>query len=86
MAFKAFDNDSEVVSIHGDAFTIENDPLRIALHGELEIARDKAGLKTARALKQAIDAIVTALEADHGLPAVLPDEPAPSQGSVDNPF
>lgn len=86
MAFKAFENDSQVLAIQGDAFTIENDPQRITLQGQLEIARDREGLKAALALKGAVDAIVAALQADKALPEKLDDAPPAATGSVENPF
>lgn len=55
MVFKAFEDDSSILNIHGDAFTVTNDPERVVLSGMLEVTRDKAGLAVALILQQAID-------------------------------
>nr|WP_217908254.1 hypothetical protein [Burkholderia glumae] len=70
----------------GDALTISNDPSRIRVSGELEIARDQAGLKRAQALLAVFASIVEALEAVPDLPAKLADEPPAPTGRIANPF
>ncbi len=65
-------------------FTIENGRDSIALHGSLDLTRDKAGLERARLLKAAVDRIVAALEAEKALPDKIALPEAPSQ--VKNPF
>jgi hypothetical protein len=45
-----------------------------ALHGSLDLTRDQAGLKRARALKSLLDAVVATLEAED-LPDAVPEEP-----------
>ena len=86
MAFKAFADDTTTVTIHGDDFTITNDPTRIAITGSLEITRDKPGLTVALALQQAISSIVDALRNDVDLPEHVKEEPTAPTGSVKNPF
>ncbi|MBC8739806.1 hypothetical protein F6X40_24130 [Paraburkholderia sp. UCT31] len=85
MAFDAFKNDDEAVNIEGDAFTVENGSDRVVFNGELEIRKDKAGLKAALALKDAVDSVVAALQADKALPEHAKDETV-KPGKVDNPF
>lgn len=68
-AFKAFADDARSVELGG--LTIENGRERLAVYGEGEITRDKAGLATARQLKAIIDSAVEALEADEALPEKL---------------
>lgn len=80
--FVPFANDAAVANLGSLSF--ENGSARIAIHGSLDITRDRAGLQRATALKALVDAIVTALsEAD------LPDEVAEeTRGTtrVKNPF
>jgi len=77
-----FANDSEAVSL-GD-LTIENGTDQVSLYGSLDMTRDKTGLKRARALKAAVDAIVAALEAEKDLPDKIAPPEKPQQ--VKNPF
>jgi hypothetical protein len=84
--FKPFANDSDVLNINGDALTITNGASRIAVSGDLTIARDQAGLASALALQKAVNAIVEALQKDATLPARLADEPPAPTGTADNPF
>jgi hypothetical protein len=77
-----FANDSEAVSL-GD-LTIENGTDQVSLYGSLDMTRDKTGLKRARALKAAVDAIVAALEAEKDLPDKIAPSEKPQQ--VKNPF
>jgi len=80
--FQPFSNDYASVSI-GD-FTVENGTDKVALYGSLDVTRDKNGLRQAKALKAAVDAIVKALEQNKG----LPDESGPIEPpqQVKNPF
>jgi len=41
MVFKAFEDDASILIIHGDVFTVTNDPERVALSVTLEVLRDK---------------------------------------------
>jgi hypothetical protein len=77
-----FANDSQSMNL-GD-FTIENGTDQISLYGSLNLTRDKAGLKQARVLKAAMDAIVAALEAERDLPDKIAPPKEPQQ--VKNPF
>jgi hypothetical protein len=80
--FQPFSDDSTSLSI--GEFTVENGTDKIALYGSLDVTRDKNGLKQAKALKAAVDAIVKALEHDKA----LPDESGPVEPpqQVKNPF
>jgi hypothetical protein len=80
--FQPFADDSASLNI-GD-FTIENGTDKVALYGSLDVTHDKSGLKKAKALKSAVDAIVKALEQDKE----LPDESGPTEApqQVKNPF
>ncbi|MDN7814072.1 hypothetical protein [Burkholderia gladioli] len=84
--FTAFADDSTVVTIAGDALTVSNDPSRIQISGDLEIARDQEGLKRAQALLAALTSIVDTLKAVPDLPAKLADEPPAPTGKIANPF
>ncbi len=84
--FTAFADDSSVINIAGDALAISNDPARIRIEGELEIARDQEGLKRAQALLAALASIVDVLQAAPDLPAKLADEPPAPAGKIANPF
>ena len=87
MAFKAFENDEQSVNIGGDALTVENGRAAVTISGNLEITRDKAGLKKALALQEAVDSIVLALrDARDTLPDVATPEPPAQQGTIENPF
>ncbi|HYC04563.1 MAG TPA: hypothetical protein VED40_14810 [Azospirillaceae bacterium] len=83
--FKPFQNDEQAVSVGG--LEVENGTDRIALHGSLDIARDQTGLKQAKALRDLLAAIVTALEAEGDLPAkAAPQVEEGAVKKVKNPF
>ncbi|MFL9938414.1 hypothetical protein [Paraburkholderia graminis] len=84
--FKPYSNDDDVLNIQGDAMTVSNGTTRVVLNGTLELTQDQRGLKAALALKQAVDAIVAALQAQPSLPAKVKEEPDAKPGVVDNPF
>jgi hypothetical protein len=84
--FKPYSNDDDVLNIQGDALTVSNGTKRVVLNGTLELTQDQRGLKAALALKEAIDAVVAALQAQTNLPAKLKDEPDAKPGVVQNPF
>lgn len=86
MEFKAFADDSAVLNIHGDDFTVTNDPERVVLSGTLEVTRDKAGLAAALVLQQAVASIVDALQHDSSLPEHVAEERPVPTGKVKNPF
>lgn len=79
---KPFANESDSVGIAG--LTVENRTDRVSLYGSLDLTRDKDGLTNARALRDLLDRVVTALEADKALPDRIP--PPQATDSVDNPF
>ncbi len=82
LPFHPFAEDAGVQTFAG--FSIENGTLRIALHGSLDLTRDRAGLKRARELRSLFDAVVSALEAED-LPDAVPEEPEAAE-PVRNPF
>lgn len=82
-AFAPFADDAAVRTI--GALSFENGTDRIALHGTLDLTRDKAGLEQARLLRATLDAIVTALEAGD-LPDRVAEAPEAAPKSVPNPF
>jgi len=83
--FKPFRNDDQALSVGG--LEVENGTDRIALHGSLEIARDRTGLKQARALLELMTGIVAALEGDGDLPeTAAPAAEAGAVRKVRNPF
>lgn len=84
--FKPYSNDDDVLNIQGDAFTVSNGTTRVVLNGTLELTQDQAGLKAALALKDAVEAVVAALQARANLPAKVKDEPDVKPGVVRNPF
>lgn len=81
--FKPFADDSAVLSI--DDVAIENGADAIAVHGSVDIRRDKIGLATARRLRDALDGIVKALEDQKDLPDELA-APERSTKTFDSPF
>ena len=81
--FEPFADDAAVRSI--GALSFENGTDRIALHGSIDLTRDKAGLAQARRLKETLAAIVKALEAGD-LPDAVADAPEPAPKTVRNPF
>lgn len=77
---RPYQNESETLQI--GELTIENRLDRIALYGNLELTRDRAGLAHARQLKQLLDATVRELEAAP-LPEHIDTRPP---DEVPNPF
>lgn len=80
--FEPFAEDANVRTIGG--LSIENGTERIAIHGAVDLTRDRAGLERARALAEALAAIVRSLEAQ-ALPERLV-EARRQPRSVKNPF
>lgn len=78
--FKPYENESDEQEIGN--LKIENRLDHISLYGDLNVARDQAGLANARSLKILVDAIVSSLESQK-LPDLLP---APAVKKVKNPF
>ncbi|AWN49205.1 hypothetical protein DK419_25020 [Methylobacterium terrae] len=82
-AFIPFADDAGVQTL-GD-LTLENGTARIALHGSLDLARDRESLERARALAKTLAAIVAALEGEADLPERADEVRAATQ-AVENPF
>lgn len=76
--------DNESAAAIGD-LSVENSTTAVMISGNLEVTRDKAGLKRARTLKQLADAIVAQLEADGDLPDKVATAKARVE-EIDNPF
>ncbi|MET3415026.1 hypothetical protein [Methylobacterium sp. 1030] len=81
--FAPFADDAGVRSV--GALSFENGKDRIALHGSLDLTRDRTGLEQARLLRETLDAIVKALEASD-LPDAVAEVPDAPPGTVKNPF
>jgi hypothetical protein len=75
---------NEADSMQIGELTMENGTDRIALYGNLDLTRDKDGLKNARLLKTLLDQIVKTLESDKNLPDKIAPPKKPEQ--VKNPF
>ena len=74
----------EATSLQVGKLTIENRTDRVSLYGQLDLTRDKEGLRQAGRLAAVLRAVVQALEHDPDLPGqVAPPEPAET---VENPF
>ena len=58
---------------------------RIAVHGSIDLTRDRTGLDQARLLRETLDAIVKALEGSD-LPEAVAEAPDAPRRSVKNPF
>ncbi|WP_027172902.1 hypothetical protein [Methylobacterium sp. 10] len=80
--FTPFADDATVETIGG--LSVENGSESIAVHGSLDLPRDRMGLDRARKLKAVADAIVAALEASD-LPEEAPRSASNSR-TVENPF
>lgn len=81
---KPYANESEVLQLEG--LTIENRTDRISIHGEIDITKDKQGLKAVRELKNFIDDTLKVLESEERK-GTLPDTVTLEKTvAVDNPF
>lgn len=74
-------NEADSLEIGG--LTIENRLDQVAVYGDIQFTKDKAGLQQAKALKAIVDAVVQVLEADKNLPEKIECKPT---DQVDNPF
>jgi hypothetical protein len=74
-------NEADALEI-GD-LTIENRLDQVSIYGEIQLTKDKQGLRHAKKLKAIIDAVVKALEAEKNLPEHITFKPT---DEVDNPF
>jgi hypothetical protein len=80
--FEPFADNSKSQSI--GELTVENGTDKVSIYGSLDLTRDKAGLKQARALKAIVDVAVRILEQQRD----LPDKVAAAEPTVPvkNPF
>jgi hypothetical protein len=80
-SIKPYQNEEESLAI--DDLTVENRVDRVSVYGSIQLTKDKAGLQQAKALKEVIDAVVSALEAEKSLPDHISVKPTEK---VKNPF
>jgi hypothetical protein len=80
-SIQPYQNEEEPLAISD--LTVENRVDRVSVYGSIELTRDKAGLEQAKALKEVIDAVVAALEAEKSLPNHISVK---STEKVKNPF
>ncbi|EPG41411.1 MULTISPECIES: hypothetical protein [Acinetobacter] len=78
--FKPFEQGDESSAIYD--LTLENQVDCVSLYGNLQITKDQAGLKTAKALQNFINDVVTALE-QQDLPEQIERQP---EQDIENPF
>jgi len=64
--FKPYENGTESHAIHD--LTIENDVDCVSLYGNLQLTKDQAGLKAAKALQALLNNVVQQLENTPDLP------------------
>jgi hypothetical protein len=76
-----FQNESEVIEIR--ALTFENRVDRVTIYGDIDVTRDKRGLKAAQELYDLLGAILNALKSELNLPDQI-EIIAPER--IDNPF
>jgi hypothetical protein len=81
LSIKPYQNEEESLAISD--LTVENRVDRVSVYGSIELTKDKAGLEQAKALKEVIDAVVAALEAEKSLPDHISVKPTEK---VKNPF
>ncbi len=79
--FKAYENGTESHAIHD--LTVENDLDCVSLYGNLQLTRDQAGLKAARALQAIVNDVVQQLENTPDLPEKIQRDDAQE---IENPF
>ncbi|MCO8067720.1 hypothetical protein [Acinetobacter schindleri] len=79
--FKPYENGTESHAIHD--LTIENDVDCVSLYGNLQLTKDQAGLKAARALQALLNDVVQQLENTPDLPDKIQRDDAQE---IDNPF
>lgn len=81
---KPYVNESESIQIEG--LTIENRLDRISIYGEIDITKDKEGLKAAKKLKNIIDAALKVLESEDANIKLADEITVDKTVTVDNPF
>lgn len=79
--FKPFEQGTESSAI--EDLTLENQTDYVSLYGNLQITKDQAGLKNARALQDFLNQVVAALEQEMNLPEKIQLKP---EGEIENPF
>ena len=79
--FKPYENGIESHAIHD--LTIENDVDCVSLYGNLQLTKDQAGLKAAKALQALLNDVVQQLENTPDLPEQIQRDDAQE---IDNPF
>lgn len=79
--FKPYENGTESHAIHD--LTIENDVDCVSLYGNLQLTKDQAGLKAAKALQTLLNDVVQQLENTPDLPDKIQRNDAQE---IDNPF
>jgi len=79
--FKPYENGTESHAIHD--LTIENDVDCVSLYGNLQLTKDQAGLKAAKALQALLNNVVQQLENTPDLPDKIQRDEAQE---IDNPF
>ncbi|MCH7328990.1 hypothetical protein MMO39_03370 [Acinetobacter modestus] len=78
--FKPFEHGDESSAIYD--LTLENQADCVSLYGNLQITKDQAGLKAAKALQSFINEVVMVLEAQ-SLPEQIERKP---EQEIENPF
>ena len=78
--FKPFEQGDQSSAIYD--LTLENEVDCVSLYGNLQITKDQAGLKTAKALQSFINEVVMVLEAQ-SLPEQIERKP---EQEIENPF
>lgn len=78
--FKPFEHGDESSAIYD--LTLENQADCVSLYGNLQITKDQAGLKAAKALQRFINEVVIVLEAQ-SLPEQIERKP---EQEIENPF
>ena len=79
--FKPFEQGTESHAIHD--LTLENAIDCVSLYGNLQITKDQAGLKAAKALQSFVNQVVASLEADVALPEKIQTQ---TIREIENPF
>lgn len=78
--FKPFEHGDESSAIYD--LTLENQADCVSLYGNLQITKDQAGLKAAKALQSFINEVIMVLEAQ-SLPEQIERKP---EQEIENPF
>ncbi len=79
--FKPFEQGIESAAI--EDLTLENQTDYVSLYGNLQITKDQAGLKNAKALQAFLNQVVAALEQEENLPQQIEHK---AEGEIENPF